>query len=177
MFSQIEELIKSQIGSNPQLASSIPQGQAGEVHQEIAGSLLDGLKSHMSGGGTGDILSMLTGNSQNSGVVSQAVSGGLIDKLTSKFGMSGGVASSLAASVIPGVIQKFFHKASDPNDSSVDPQSVLNHLSDGKTSNINVADALSSFQQGDHSNSGLGSLMNSLGGGSGMLGNVMNMFK
>lgn len=180
MFDQIAELVKSQLTGNSELASSIPQEQTGEVHQEIAGSVIDGLKKYLGSGGSGNLLSMLAGKSSGSADdVTQNVSGGLIERLTSKFGLSGGVASSLAASIIPGVIQKFFHKAADPNDSSLTPQDVMNHLSDGKTSDLNVQGAVNSIQQGDHSNSSVTDLLSSLGGsgGSGILGNVMGMFK
>jgi len=62
MFDQILDLVKQQMGSNPQIASAIPAGQQEQVHKEIASHVTNGLASQVpTQGGVGGLLSKLQG--------------------------------------------------------------------------------------------------------------------
>jgi len=129
MFDQILDLVKQHIGSNPQVASAIPAGQENEVHQEIASQITNGLASHASSqGGVGGLLSMLQGGMSSGSPVTSAIEGGLASSIGSKFGLPPAVTGAISAA-LPGLLQKFAHKANDPNDSSITPDSITKSLS------------------------------------------------
>lgn len=129
MFDQILDLVKQHLGTNPQISSAIPAGQADEVHNEIASQIQNGLASQASAqGGVGGLLSMLQGGSSSGNPVANAIGGGLTSSIGSKFGLPPMVTGAIAAA-LPGILQKFSHKASDPNDNSITPDSITQSLS------------------------------------------------
>jgi len=132
MFDQILNMVKEQLGNHPQASSAIPAEHADAIHQEIAGSIQNGVKNEAasSGGGIGDLLSSLAGAGSGSPVGS-AITGGLVGTLTSKFGLPPAATGAIAAA-IPGILQKFAHKANDPNDNSITPDGILGSLTGGK---------------------------------------------
>ena len=129
MFDQILDLVKQQIGNNPQVASAIPKEQADAVHHEIATHVTNGLAEQVNAqGGIGGLLSSLQNTLTSGSPVTNAIEGGLISSLASKFGLPPLVTGAIAAS-LPGLLQKFAHKAADPNDNSITPDSIKNSLS------------------------------------------------
>jgi hypothetical protein len=128
MFDQILDLVKQHIGGNSQVASTIPAGQEDAVHQEIAHQVTNGLASQAaSQGGVDGLLSMLQGGSSTSPITS-AIEGGLVASLGSKFGLPPAATGAIAAA-LPGLLQKFAHKANDPNDARITPDSITGSLS------------------------------------------------
>ena len=67
------------------------------------------------------------GISSGSPVVS-AIEGGLAGSLMSRFGLSPMVTGAITAA-LPGILQKFVHKANDPNDNSITKESIDQSLS------------------------------------------------
>ena len=129
MFDQILDLVKEHMGGNSQLTSAIPGGQADAVHNEVANQITNGLASHAaSQGGVGGLLSMLQGGLTSGNPVTNAIEGGLVSSLGSKFGLPPAATGAIAAA-LPGLLQKFAHKANDPNDSSITPDSITGSLS------------------------------------------------
>ncbi len=129
MFDQILDLVKSHLGGNPQVAAAIPADQADAVHNEVASQITNGLASQASGqGGIGGLLSMLQGGLSNGSTITSAIEGGLASSLGSKFGLPPMVTGAIAAA-LPGILQKFAHKANDPNDTSITPDSITKSLS------------------------------------------------
>ena len=129
MFDQILDLVKQHLGNNPQISSAIPAGQEDQVHNEIASQITNGLASQASSqGGVGGLLSMLQGGPSSSSPITNAIGGGLTSSLGSKFGLPPMVTGAIAAA-LPGLLQKFAHKANDPNDSSITPDSITKSLS------------------------------------------------
>ena len=129
MFDQILDLVKQQVGSNPQVASAIPAGQDEAVHTEIAQQVTNGLASQATAqGGAGGLLSLLQGGLSSGSPVTNAIGGGLVSSLGSKFGLPPAATGAIAAA-LPGLLQKFAHKANDPNDPSITPDSITNSLS------------------------------------------------
>jgi hypothetical protein len=73
MFDQILDLVKQQLGNNPQVASAIPAGQQEVVHQEVATQITNSLANHASQTGVGGLLSSLqNGLSSGSGICTQS---------------------------------------------------------------------------------------------------------
>ncbi len=129
MFDQILDLVKQQVGSNPEVASAIPAGQEDAVHNEIAHHVTSGLASQASAqGGVGGLLSMLQGGGASGNPVTSAITGGLAGSLGSKFGLPPAATGAIAAA-LPGLLQKFSSKAADPNDSSITQDSISQALS------------------------------------------------
>jgi len=130
MFDQILQLVKDHMGNDPQVSSTIPADQQEAVHNEIATHVTNGLKSGASiQGGAGGLLSMLQSGMASGSPVVTAIEGGLVGSLASKFGLSPAITGAIAAA-LPGLLQKFAHKANDPNDSSISKDSVVDSLSD-----------------------------------------------
>src|SRR5215218_6222304 len=116
MFDQILDLVKQHVGNNPQVASAIPAGQTDAVHQEIASHVTNGLASQAATqGGVGGLISQLQGGMASGSPVTNAIEGGLVSSLGSKFGLPPAATGAIAAA-LPGLLQKFAHKATDPND-------------------------------------------------------------
>jgi uncharacterized protein YidB (DUF937 family) len=129
MFDQITQLIKEHLGSNPQVSQGIPADQADAVHKEIATHVTNGLASEAATqGGIGGLLSKLQNSMSSGSPVTSAIEGGLAGSLASKFGLSPMVTGAITA-MLPGLLQKFAHKANDPNDSSITPDSITKSLS------------------------------------------------
>ena len=128
MFDQILDLVKQQVGNNPQVASAIPAGQENAVHSEIAHHVTNGLAQHAATqGGAGGLLSMLQGGVASGNPITSAIEGGLVSSLGSKFGLPPAATGAIAAA-LPGLLQKFTNKANDPNDSSITPDSITSSL-------------------------------------------------
>lgn len=128
MFDQILDLVRDHIGNNPEISQTIPADKADAVHHEIAAQINDGLKSQASEqGGAGGLLSMLAGSMGSGNAVTNAISGGVVGALGSKFGLPSAATGAIAAAM-PALLQKFAHKAQDPNDSSIDLDSVKSSL-------------------------------------------------
>ena len=129
MFDQILQLIKEHLGSSPQVSSAIPADQADAVHKEIATHVTNGLASEAAAqGGVGGLLSKLQNSMSSGSPVTSAIEGGLAGSLASKFGLSPMVTGAITA-MLPGLLQKFAHKANDPNDSSISADSITKSLS------------------------------------------------
>jgi len=129
MFDQILQMVKDHIGGNPPVTSNIRPEQADEVHQEIATHINNGLKNEaVNQGGSGGLLSMLENGVSSGSPVVNAIEGGLASTLGSKFGLPPAATGAISA-MLPGLLQKFAHKANDPNDSSITPESINQGLS------------------------------------------------
>lgn len=129
MFDQILNLVKEHIGNNPQLSSAIPDDKKDAVTNEISQHITNGIKTQaVTQGGTGGLLSMLKNAMTSGNPIANAIEGGLVSSLTSKFGLSPMATGAIAAS-LPALLQKFAHKANDPNDNSITSESITNAIS------------------------------------------------
>jgi hypothetical protein len=59
MFDQVLDVVKQQLGQDPNVAAQIPPEKRDAVHQEVAESITDGIQSQAAGGPAG-MLSSLT---------------------------------------------------------------------------------------------------------------------
>ena len=66
----------------------------------------------------GGLLSKLQNAATSGSPVVNAIEGGVVSSLASKFGLPPAVTGAIAAS-LPGILQKVAHKANDPNDPSI----------------------------------------------------------
>jgi uncharacterized protein YidB (DUF937 family) len=120
------KMVKQQIGSNPQVNSNVPPEQQEAVHQEVATQITKGLANQAEvHGGIGGLLSKLQDAVATGGPVVNAIEGGIIGSLTSKFGLPPAATGAIAAA-LPGLLQKFANKAADPNDKTITSDSIKN---------------------------------------------------
>lgn len=129
MFDQILDLVKQHLGANPQVASAIPAGQADAVHHEVANQVTNGLATQAATqGGVGGLLAQLQSGLTSGSPITNAIEGGLVSSLGSKFGLPPAATGAIAAA-LPGLLQKFAHKAADPNDPSITTDSITKSIS------------------------------------------------
>ena len=131
MFDEILKMVKDQLGNNQQVSSAIPAEQQDAVHHEVAAQVTNELKSQaVAQGGAGGLLSKLQEAIGSGNPVVNAVEGGLVSSLASRFGLPPSVTGAIAGA-LPGLLQKFVHKANDPNDSSITKESIDQSLAKG----------------------------------------------
>lgn len=136
MFDQILQLVKEHMGSNPELSSAIPADKQDAFHNEIASHITTGLKGQATKqGGAGGLLSMLQGGMASGNPLTSAIEGGLASSLGSKFGLPP-MATGAIAAALPGLLQKFAHKANDPNDNSITQDGITKSLSEPLPENV-----------------------------------------
>src|SRR6478672_2373665 len=124
MFDEILQLVKDHMGSNPQISSTIPADQQDAIHNEIASHVTNGLKGQATAqGGAGGLLSMLQAGMASGSPVVNAIEGGLVGSLGSKFGLSPMITGAIAGA-LPDLLQEFAHKANDPNDPSISKDTI-----------------------------------------------------
>lgn len=123
MFDEILKMVKDHLGNNQEV-SSLPADQQDAVHHEVATQVTNELKNQASAqGGAGGLLSMLQDSLTSGSPVVHAIEGGLVGGLLGRFGLSPTIAGAVTAA-LPGLIQKFVHKANDPNDTSITKESI-----------------------------------------------------
>ena len=128
MFDQILQMVKDHFNTNPQVANAIPGDNTDAVHKEIATQITNGLQTQVPAqGGISSLLASLESGIASGGPVVSAIEGGLASTLTSKFGLSPAITGAISG-MLPGLLQKFAHKANDPNDSSITPASISSAL-------------------------------------------------
>lgn len=126
MFDQILDLVKEHLGNNPQVADAIPADKRADIENEVATHIDSGIKQQASSGGIGGLLSSLT----SGGALPSAIEGGLVGNLGSRFGLSPTVTAAIAGA-LPAILQKFAHKANDPNDNSISLESITKSIGGG----------------------------------------------
>jgi len=124
MFDEIVNMVKQQVGGNPQVAAAIPPGQEDAVHHEVASQITQGLAGQAATqGGVGGLLDKLQNGLASGNPVVNAIQGGLVGTLGSKFGLPPAATGAIAAA-LPGLLQKFASKANDPADHSVTHEGI-----------------------------------------------------
>ena len=150
MFDEILKMVKEHLGNNPDVSANIPAGQEDALHNEVATHVTNGLAaSATSQGGVGGLLDSLKDAATSGSPIAGAIEGGLVSSLASKFGLPPMITGAIAGA-LPGLLQKFAHKANDPDDNSITPESISNSISGmntGSLSNINVGGLTSLLNQ------------------------------
>jgi uncharacterized protein YidB (DUF937 family) len=129
MFDEIVNLVKQHIGNKPEVAANVPAGKEEAINHEIATQVTEGLSTQAAThGGVGGLLSKLQNTALSGSPVVNAIEGGLVSSLASKFGLPPAATGAIAAS-LPGLLQKIAHKANDPNDASITHDGLSNIFS------------------------------------------------
>ncbi len=111
MFDEILQAVKEHLANNPEIAAAIPAGQAEAVHTEIANHVANSLSAESAGSGLSlYVMGKLESAVAAGGPVTNAIEGGLVSSLATKFGLPPSATGAIAGA-LPGLLQKFANKA------------------------------------------------------------------
>jgi hypothetical protein len=189
MLDQLMNLLqeKGQQGvvNNP----AIPNEYNNEVLGEAGNAITSGLQQALAGGGLSQIMKMFGQGGSGGGIASllsnpmvQNMVQSFTGKLTNQFNVNPAQAQQVSANLIPEVLSGFAGKVTDPNDSSIDINGVMQSLAGGNAAGIDFQGILSKFQGqgGDADGDGdvdLNDIMAKLSGGGGGGGGLMDLVK
>lgn len=131
MIENLKQLIKENVQDAIVNNSAVPNEKNEAAIEATSGSIIEALKGKLASGDLSGLVNIFKNG--DSGAVAQQASSGLTEKLAG-LGINLESAKSIAASVMPGIMDKFVKKTNDPNDSSFNIQDVLGKISgeDGK---------------------------------------------
>jgi len=157
MLDQLLKTLASQgqqhVIQNPEIPNEYNQ----QVLGEAGNSIFSGLQGMLANGGLSQIMNLLSGGGstqQNqAGGISSLLTNPIVQniiqsftgKLTQQYNLSPAAAQNVGNSLIPDVLQKFSQQVRDPNDSSVDFNSVIQSLTGGQAGGTNFNDLASRF--------------------------------
>ncbi|NRF38770.1 DUF937 domain-containing protein [Pedobacter foliorum] len=131
MIENLKQLVTENVQDAIVNNSEVPNEQNEAAISAASGSIIDALKEKLS---SGDIAGLVdTFKSGNVSSVVEQASSGFTEKLAG-LGINLDSAKNIAASIIPGIMEKFVNKTNDPNDSSFNFKDVIGHIAgpDGK---------------------------------------------
>jgi hypothetical protein len=149
----LDQLLKTLINQGQQQVienPAVPNELNHQVIGEAGRSIVDGLQGALAGGGLTQIIGMFAGGGQQAqggglaGLISNPMVQSMIQsftgKLTGQYNLNPATASQLGNQLIPDVLSRFSQQVSDPNDRSVDINSVLQSLTGGQMGGMNFND-------------------------------------
>lgn len=131
MIDQLKDVVTQFTQKEVEGNAGIDNQLAGSVAQETGSSILEGLKSAVSGGNISDVMSLagnLDVNSLSSNPVVKNIIESLSSNLTNKVGIDGATSSGFAGNIIP---------------------QILSSVLGGKSGGFNITDILGSLTGGD----------------------------
>lgn len=175
-------LVQQNAGSSIINNPAIPNEHNNTAMETVVQSMMGGLSQQAQGGGLGNLLGMVVnggGNVQDN-PVTQGVQQNVEQSLMQKLGISPQVAMSIASTLVPIVLSKMMNKAADPNDPSIDGNSIMgaatgkqgmdwmgmagSAMADGKL-DMNDLMRVAGGQLGGGTTGGLGGMLGGLFGG------------
>ncbi|OZI05161.1 hypothetical protein BWI93_26820 [Siphonobacter sp. BAB-5385] len=136
MLDQLLNLVKNNsqeaIVNNP----AIPEQQNEAAQTTIFTSIVQGLQGEAAKGNISGLMELFSGRQavQQSPIVS-GISQNAIGSLMDKFGISGSVAQNIVGAIVPMVLSTIIGKLNNPNDTSVDANSMMGSLLAGTDAN------------------------------------------
>lgn len=130
----IQDHSQEAIVNNP----AVPNQHNNDVMQTLLGSIMGGMQQEAQNGNLNGLMGLLSGKGASqgsSGLMNNPIVAGIasnaIRSIMEKFGMSNSTAGNIVASVLPGVLSSFINKTSNPQDNSLDFNSILGGLLGG----------------------------------------------
>lgn len=165
MLDQLVKLVEQHAGDSIVKNSAIPNQFNNDAIQDVAQQIVSGLKGQASQGNLQQVASLFQNGNVSSltsnPMVSQIVSS-IAGNFASKFGVSPQVAQTIAAGLVPQVMNQFINKTNDPGDNDFDLGSMLKGFTGN--SELNVGDILGKVT-GEGASKG--------GGGLGQVGDIL----
>jgi hypothetical protein len=160
-MNMLDQLLKTivsqgqqQVVENPAIPNELNQ----QVIGEAGNSIFDGLQGALAGGGLSQIMQLFSGGGQQgqgAGLASllsnplvQNIVQSFTGKLTNQYNLSPEAATQVGNQLIPDVLSRFGQQVSDPNDSSIDINGVIQSLTGGKAGGFDFGSLASRFASG-----------------------------
>ena len=164
MLDQLIKLVEKNAGDAIVKNQAIPNQFNNAAIEDVAQQIFSGLKGQVGQGNMQQVASMFkganAGSLANNPMVTQMISS-IASNFATKFGVSPQVAQTIAAGLIPQVMNQFVNKTNDPNDNDFDLQDMMRGFSGN--SNLDIGDILGKVTGGSSQKGGLGDLGNVLG--------------
>lgn len=132
MLETLMNLVRQQSGDAIVNNPAVPNEKNETAMQSVMEGIMGGLTQQAQGGNVGGLLSTIMGQQGGAGNMQNPIMGGIMNNvvgsLMGRLGVSQGVAGGIASAVVPMVLEKFFSKATDPNDSSVDVGGIMKEV-------------------------------------------------
>ncbi|WAC14431.1 hypothetical protein [Dyadobacter pollutisoli] len=131
----VQENSQQAIVQNP----AVPNEHNEEVMNTLMGSITGGLQEHAQAGNLGGLMGLLSGNSATSSSslmnnpIVASIASKAIGAIMEKFGMNSQTAGGIVNSVLPGVLGGLISKVSNPGDSSIDFNDIIESLTKGSS--------------------------------------------
>lgn len=164
MLDQLIKLVEQNAGATIIKNPAIPDQHNQAAIKDVAAQIVSGLQSHATSGNLQQIVSMFKsggGNAIANNPVVTSIISSVASNLATKFGVSPQAAQSMAASLLPTVMNQLVAKTNNPADSSFDLGGILKTVSGN--SGLDVGSLLGQVTGGGN---------NPLGGLGGMLGGM-----
>lgn len=166
MLDQLMKLVEQNAGEAIIKNKAIPDQHNAAAIQTVAQQIFSGLQSQASQGNLTQIAGLFQGGSKNvssNPIVSQLISS-VAGSVATKFGISQQAAQSMAASLLPTVMNQLVKKTNDPKDSSFDITNIMKGVSGNN--NLDVASILGQVAGGGGKNplGGLGGMLSGMFG-------------
>lgn len=148
MLENLNQLVKENAQQAIINNSEVPDEQNEAAVSAASGSIMEALQSQVSSGNLSNLIAAFKGGDVQHSAVAQEASSGFIDKLAG-MGINLESAKGIAASLIPGLMDKFVNRTNDPNDSSFNIQDIVSKISgpDGKFQLSDLTDLFNGNQQ------------------------------
>lgn len=163
MLDQLIKLVQENAGDAIVKNQAIPNQFNNAAIEDVAQQIFSGLKGQVGQGNLQQVASMFQGGNSSAitsnPMVSQIISN-IAGNFASKFGVSPQVAQSIAAGLIPQVMNQFVKKTNDPNDNDFDLQDMMRGFSGNN--NLDIGDILGKVAGGS-SQQGMGQVGDMLG--------------
>ncbi len=163
MLDQLIKLVQQNAGDAIVKNQAIPNQFNNAAIEDVAQQIFSGLKGQVGQGNLQQVASMFQGGNSSAitsnPMVSQIISN-IAGNFASKFGVSPQVAQSIAAGLIPQVMNQFVKKTNDPNDNDFDLQDMMRGFSGNN--NLDIGDILGKVAGGS-SQQGMGQVGDMLG--------------
>jgi hypothetical protein len=128
MIDQLLKLVQQNAGDAIVNNDAIPNQFNGAAIESVAQQIFSGLQGSASQGNVQQVASLFNGSNMNAlasnPMVTQMISK-VAGEFAGKFGVSPQVAQSIAAGLIPQVMNQFINKTNDPGDSDFDLRDML----------------------------------------------------
>ena len=143
MLEELFNLVKNVAGESASNSTEIAPDQQTEVVAEATNTVASGLRNIVAGGGIQSLISLLRGNNQQQGkssllsnpIVSMMI-GHFAGKLMNKMNIGNAQASSIANSLIPGVISSLIGNINDSGNSAFSIENLLKSITGGQTEQV-----------------------------------------
>lgn len=142
LFNLIQDQSQDAVVKNP----AVPDQYNQDVMQTVASSITGGMQQEVQRGNLDGVMGLLSGRTVQGGSTSMmanpivsTIAQIATSNIVQRFGLSPAIANGIVAAVLPQVMSRLINKTSNPNDSSLDFNSVLGSLMGGGNVNTSAA--------------------------------------